>query len=90
MKSRATVEYSNRQGKPEVVKFDWNKIPVTCNTKYLSTAEAAQREGILPRALQKRFQADAKRPLDKRRYPGAYRCQCGHGWFVPDGEVKND
>lgn len=70
------------------VNIDWDKISDTRSLMYLSTAEAANREGVLPRTLQKRLLTDAKKPQDKRRYPGAYRCQCGHGWFVPESELK--
>lgn len=83
MNNRATIEQANRR-------VEWSDSYVVSTPVFLSTAEAAQRLGMLPRTLQKRLAVDAKKPEDKRRYPGAYRCQCGHGWFVPEGDLKHD
>lgn len=83
---RGDLDGAFRSKKISIEEFKGRYPNVDC--KYLSTAEAANREGVLPRSFQKRLMLDARKPADKRRYPGAYRCQCGHGWFVPESELK--
>lgn len=39
-------------------------------------------------AIRKQLARDSKKPKKDRKYPNARKCECGHGWMIPDKDLK--
>jgi|GEM_PF-4376044 len=58
--------------------------------KTYTAKQAAELEGREYDALQKQLARDTKKPKRERKYPHAYKCECGHGWMIPARDLKQE
>lgn len=56
--------------------------------KSLTTKQLAKLLDEEQDTLKKQLQRDAKKPKSQRTYPNAYKCECGHGWMIPEKDLN--
>lgn len=56
--------------------------------KKYSAKQAAELEDVTYHSLRKQLDRDASKPKNERKYPNAYKCECGHGWMIPAKDLK--
>jgi hypothetical protein len=58
--------------------------------KHYTAKQLAELKSIAYDALQKQLARDAKKPRNQRKYPHARKCECGHGWMIPKGDLTEN
>jgi len=56
--------------------------------KNYTVEQVAKLNGKNYYALVKQLQRDSVKDNNKRKYPGAKKCECGHGWLIPEADLK--
>jgi hypothetical protein len=57
--------------------------------KKYTAQQAAKLLSITYDALRKQLNRDAQKDKSLRKYPNAYKCECGNGWIILYDDLKS-
>lgn len=56
--------------------------------KNYTLKQASVLNKISYQALRKQVERDSHAAKQDRKYPNAYKCECGHSWLIPACDLK--